>query len=244
MRAELPAHLSQRSRADQQPRLNGRAIAGSPVDRTLEEIQAFLAVAVLVPEPDQGRRQPSPTFGVGQGQGPVECRPEVVVLGFDPVEGWRPGRGLPARARWLAEGEEVIEVALTGRIPFPGGDQLVDGVLTNRLQQPVAGFAPMLLDDHQRLVDQAAEGSQHDRLGDGTSRAVGAHGSCGIQREPTRERAETAEHHAVSLVEQVVAPVHRRGEGLLAPGNAPGPAHEQREPVIEPGSDLRRGERA
>ena len=241
---ELAAHLSERSRAHQQPRLDGRAVVGRQVDRPPEEVQALVAVAVLVPEPDKRRRQPAPTVGIGPGQAPVQCRSEVVVLGLDPVEAGVLAGAFQLGLGRFAEREEIVEVALKGRVPFPGGVQPADRVLPDRLEQPVPGFALVLVDDDQGLVDQTAQGGQHLGLRDWSLRAVGAQGSGGVEGEPAGERAETTEHHSVGLVEQVVAPVHRGGEGLLAPGGAAGPAHQQREPVVEPGCDLRRGERA
>ena len=135
-------------------------------------------------------------------------------------------------------------MAVAGRVALAGGVQPVDRVLPDRLQQPVPGFAVVLVDDHQGLVDQTAQGREHLGLRDRSRRAARAHGTGGVEREAPLERAETTEHRAVGLVEQVVAPVHRRGEGLLAAGGASGAAHQQREAVVEPGGDLRRGERA
>ena len=90
--------------------------------------------------------------------------------------------------------------------PLAGLAELLGRVLADGVEQPVARCPVLLLDHHERLVDEAAE---HLQL------AV-AHGlECG-QVEAAGEGAEAPEQRALVVVEQVVAPVERRGERLLA----------------------------
>ena len=77
--------------------------------------------------------------------------------------------------------------------------------MTDRIQQPVACGVAVFLDHDQRLVHETRE---HVEL------AV-AHGFDGGEVEVSGERSEAPEQLTLGLVEQLVAPIERRGERLL-----------------------------
>ncbi len=109
-------------------------------------------------------------------------------------------------------------------------DQLGEGILAHRLQQPVPIVAALDVDFDERPVDETAE--EVDGIG-----GVAKDGLCGFQR-PAAEDRQPTEGIPFRLAEQVVAPVHGGLEGLVA-GRCSGPARpEQRESIFEPLQDL------
>jgi hypothetical protein len=131
-------------------------------------------------------------------------------------------------------------VAIPGRRRLAGFGQPVGGILADRLQEPVAGLAVALLGDDQRLVHQAPQAAQQVAAGEGA--AVGDRPRR-LQAEAAGEHGEPPQDDPVTLGQQVVAPLDRRRQGLVAGGDTPGTPDQQREPVVEPGRDLPRGER-
>ena len=104
----------------------------------------------------------------------------------------------------------------------------VEDVLADRLQQPVAAGGVVELDE--ALVDETGQDVQHAvRI----EVVVGAHRFGGVEAEPADERPEPAQHRLFSLVEQVVAPVDRGGQGALAGQRGAGPAGEHPEALVE-----------
>src|SRR5262245_31785384 len=107
--------------------------------------------------------------------------------------------------------------------------QAVGGVLTDRLEHPVPALTATVLGEDKRLVDEPAHCAAQAASGG----PVGADGLCGLEREATGEYRQAAEDHLVRLVEEVVAPLHRRGERLLAGGRPARTADQEGEPVVE-----------
>jgi hypothetical protein len=67
---------------------------------------------------------------------------------------------------------------------------------------------------------------------------AGADGPGRVETEPAREHGEAPEQDPLLVGQEVVAPVDRRLQGLVAGGGVPRAAHEQREAVAETGLDL------
>ena len=106
--------------------------------------------------------------------------------------------------------------------------QCVTGV-----RSPAAGTgarrAPVVV-EHEALVDEAAEQVEHLAR----SRSPGAATRLGrVERERPGEDAEPAQDAPAPAVEEVVAPVDRRGQGLLPGQRGPRAAGEQPEAVVE-----------
>ena len=133
----------------------------------------------------------------------------------------------------LDQCQAVVEVAVAdgGRLTALG--QATGGVLADRLEQSVARPAVAMLGDHEGLVDQPPDGVQH-------AAASGADRARRREVEAAGEHGEAAEDDAFGFVEQVMAPLDRGRERLLAFGRAAGAPHEQREAVVEPALDLAR----
>ena len=174
------------------------------------------------------------------GDGPVERRSQVVVLGVDrrqprslAVTGVRgcalraqlcvvPGHRVPDAHRVAAFGE-----------PFPA-------VLGECLQQGVPHPAGHRDGDHQRLVDQRPKMVGDVGHGDVI---VGAHRLGRRQVAPTRQHREPFEDALLVAEQQLVAPVDDSAQRLLARQGRARPARQQAEPIVEPGGDLGERER-
>src|SRR5437867_3321804 len=91
--------------------------------------------------------------------------------------------------------------------------ELLDGKLTERLQQPVAGGAFLTFGLRERLIDKTSKMIQ-DVLarypGVGTDRLGG------LERPAASKHCQAAEDHLVDGREQVVAPRHGGAEGAVA----------------------------
>ena len=107
------------------------------------------------------------------------------------------------------------------------------GVLAHSLQQPVTRDAVVLLGNHERGVDQAA-----DQLERALPIPVETNHCRRLEREATAEDRETCQQHLLLRREQLVAPVHRLAQRLVARGRQPPPGHEEAEAVGKPRLDL------
>ena len=108
-------------------------------------------------------------------------------------------------------------------------------VLADRLEQSVPVVAAVVVDLDERLVDEARQEIEHGVLDD--EFAVARDGLCRLDGEATGEHGESPQHRLLVLVEEVVAPGHRRLERLLARHRGAGAAREQPEAVVEPFGD-------
>ena len=106
----------------------------------------------------------------------------------------------------LGQPQVVRAVARLERSALAGLGRALARVMADGVEQAVARDAVVLLDDDERLVDEPAE---HVEI-------ALAHGLHGVEVEAAGERAEPAEQRALVVVEQLVAPVERGGERLLA----------------------------
>ena len=94
-----------------------------------------------------------------------------------------------------------------------GGGKLFLGELADRLQQPVAGVSPDLLGGDERLAHQRV---QHDptrrtRRARHRTRAVAA-----ARSNPPANTEQQSQHRPFVVVEQVVGPLHRVAQRLVA----------------------------
>ena len=112
--------------------------------------------------------------------------------------------------------------------------QALERVMADGVEQAVAGGAILLLDHDERLIDEPREYIQ-------LARADGLHRG---EVKATRERAEATEEGALHLVEQLVAPVERGGERLLARQGGTPTRREHAKRIAQPLGDLRRREDA
>ena len=162
---------------------------------------------------------------------------------------WRPTRSMTSHVGWRASMRSSSAIhqsawasrsagQLTG-VPGP-----VEAVLADRLQQPVLGLGvavaiDVVVDLHEALVDEPAEQVEHRPRVEIAGRRAERLG----QAEPERTRAhrQPTQQTALVVVEQVVAPRHRRQQGLLSRQRRAGAAGQQPEPLVEiTGDPLRR----
>ena len=106
------------------------------------------------------------------------------------------------------------------------------GVLADGLEQPVARPPPRGLAGHDhRLVHEPREHVEREP-GRDCHRGVGV--------ETAHEHGEVPERPLLRWIKQVVAPLHRRPNRLVASGGEPRPAAEGAKARLEVGEDLRR----
>ena len=111
----------------------------------------------------------------------------------------------------------------------------ITSVLPDRFEEPVAGLTALSLHQHQRLVHERRQQIQDvyslhasvcaDRLG-------------GLQGPPSGKHRQPPEQLPLCLREQVITPVDRCAQRLLAREHDPASSGEEAEPIIQPGGDL------
>src|SRR4029077_3362184 len=98
-----------------------------------------------------------------------------------------------------------------------------------------------VLDRHERLLDETRERvCDRQRL----EPVARADLFTRLQLEAAGEDREPAEQQLLVGLEEVVAPLERRGQGLLPRRCRMAAAAQQTEPVVEPGGDRRRAQRS
>ena len=93
---------------------------------------------------------------------PPERRPQVVVLLFQPLEPLRlPARRTSSGSACFGQRQEELGVPPRHLAGLPALAQALARVLADRLQHPVARRLLLLVDEHERLVDEPREQVQH-----------------------------------------------------------------------------------
>ena len=214
-----------------------RRLLGRAGDRRVQPAGSLGEVVAVQPEAPEARRQAQRRLRVG-AQREGERGAQVVVLGLERAQ--RPvGPGLDGVVA-LGEGQAPVEVAAGpgGRArPTPRGARPRTGGSSR------AGAGARVLGDDERLVDQAGRETGHAPALD---RAAGAHVLGGVERRtPPANTARRRKSSALLAVEQVVAPVDRRAQRLLARSSAVAAAvAEHVERVVQARRDLLERERA
>ncbi len=141
----------------------------------------------------------------------------------------------PVARDLLGDREEVLRVPAPDLLRLAAGFEALEGVGADRLQHREARLAVglFLLAEHV-VVDQRREAGQET--------LVTADGLGGGERAAAGEDGEAREECLLVRAEQVVAPVDRRAERLLARGHVPWAAGEEVEALLEPGEQRLRRE--
>src|SRR3954449_2861862 len=164
---------------------------------------------------------------------------QVVVVALEPVDPARIDIG-DAAARPVGDGGKPARVALDQCRRLPASAQPYRRVLAHWLELAVAIRVTRVVDADQGFVDEAREHLEHVVLREAVA---GADGLGGLELEPAGEDREAAEECTLAVVEQVVAPVERALQRLLAgKATCPGGA-EYREPLPQTLGDLGRRQR-
>ncbi len=224
--------LELRAMSDDEQRrgARGRRDVAAELERRIKPSPTLTRQARLPVRP-QGRRASQDGLRPTCLEEELERHAEIVELPLDPVQPLvlaRSEQRLVCTFRELDRPRRVA--ATTGFQLAPLREPLV-GVLADRLEHRVAGFAGLvgLLD--QVLLDESAE-----RVEVGVADLLG-----GFKGRASREHGEAGEQCLLGLGEQLVGPVDRGAQRLLAGGGVSRSLGEQREPLVEAlGEPLRR----
>ena len=104
-------------------------------------------------------------------------------------------------------------MGVLGRAALPFLDQPIAAVLADRLEQPVVRLRGRVVEGDQGLIDELAEQAEDVPR---PTPGAGAYDLSGLERRATDEDRQRPEHAALRVREQVVAPVQRGLERLLA----------------------------
>ena len=116
-----------------------------------------------------------------------------------------------------------------GGIGLAGGCQLLQPVVPQRLQQPVAGAARPGHRRHHRLINQAAQHAEG---------AFTAQRFRGRKAELSSHHRQAAEQAALVLIEQLVTPLHRGPQRLVTGRAVPAATGQQLKAPSQPLLDL------
>jgi len=164
--------------------------------------------------------------GLAEG---VECAANVVALELEAVE---PERLVSAFERWagaLGERERPLGMSRAESIRFTSLVETLERELRDRLEHEEPALARL---PQEALVDEgrdAVEICAHPLL-------------CGLEREAPGEDRQPGKERPFSLVEQIVAPLHRRPQRPLALRRVAQTCCQQVEPTPEPLQNLAGGQ--
>ena len=127
-------------------------------------------------------------------------------------------------------------VAVAGGLELAGVAAAVDGVEADGLQQSVPVGVGVVHDEG--LVDQSGQHVEHGPTG---VAGIAADGFGGVERERSGEGAQASEHGPLVGSEQLVAPLDRGEQGLLAGQHRTSPTRQEQEAPVELLGDLVRG---
>ena len=106
--------------------------------------------------------------------------------------------------------------------------EFLQGIGARGVEQPVTRASRSRVGDEQRTRDQLREHVDHREFVD---RLVGCdRGSC-FEREAAGENCQTPQHHTLMLGKQIVAPVKRAAQRLLARKRSAASSGQQSETV-------------
>ena len=222
---------------DQRPRA-GRGLRRRSLQDTAQPPTALDQVAVPQPErPEEAGQIERPV--TIRRQAPIQRGPQVVVLDLEPIERHPPGRSRQGAMSCFGDGQSPGAVGRLDRGPLAMLDEPVEAVLADGLQHPVARHRGRVIQGDERLVHELTE--ERDRV---ARAAPGRHGDRldGIERRAADEHRQQSEHPALRLGQQVVAPVERGLERLLAGQRRPAAADQEVEAIVQTIGDRGDGE--
>ena len=189
------------------------------------------------PVATERRRQRERPFGVGLSDRPAERRVEVVDLGVEPGEVLLAARApqRPFGSVALGEREVVAVVALADRLARRRRGEALARVGADRLEHAAAGSGACA---YRRRTSRLLATRSVERVEAGAGDGLGR-----LDRRAAGEHGEAREARLLGVAEQVVAPVDRRAQRLLARGRVAG-AGAQRAERACPGARRSRRRRA
>src|ERR1700722_2336560 len=125
-------------------------------------------------------------------------------------------------------------------VKLAGGFELLPQVGLSRFEQAVAAHCAAVGCKHERFVDQRSERFEDMAL----TRVLATRGSNrAIYGKCVSENREAPGKNALVLAEQLIAPVERRAQRLLARQQVPSASRQQRKPLIESIAELLRAQK-
>ena len=167
-------------------------------------------------------------------EGPVQGKADVVELASviaDPLGRWP---GVPFRLRLRCQVQHVLGVASSKSVAFAGFGQLLESVAASRVEETIMRRCPPRVHGQEGLGDETCQA--FNQIGP-VQISIGSQGTGGFETEGSREDRKASQDHAFALGQEVMAPVQRGGQGLMASRSITPPL-EHTEPVIEEGKDL------
>ena len=165
---------------------------------------------------------------VADGHRPVQRRPQVVPLLRQHPDAFEVAGTLELAVRPLGHLGVVREVPVAPDDDLASLVEAFLAVLTQCLEQRVAGVGTSPVGDDHGLVDQSSQQVGHGLMVDALIRAHRADGS---DVAATREHRQPVEQQPLVLGEQLVGPLHRRPQRLVALRPATTAALQQPEAV-------------
>ncbi len=179
----------------------GRSAIRVDLEKALQARPALREVAPEVPEPVERSGQLQGELGFAGGFQPVESRAEVVVFAFESLDPFR-WAFAEMRIRVFGERQEPLRVPAAQRITVAGDLEPLGRVLADGLQHPETLFA---------LPEQALLDERLERVHIGIRHLLG-----GFERAAAAEDGEPREQVSLFGREQVVRPLDRRAQRLVA----------------------------
>ncbi|HSC24320.1 MAG TPA: hypothetical protein VLG08_11445 [Casimicrobiaceae bacterium] len=203
--------------------------------RHLEKLRqpsaALGEIAANQPESRESARKPQPGFGVAAGPHRMgQSGAHVVVLGLQPIQPLALVASRQLRLGRLGECEEMREVPGMPTLLVGMHPRLLRCVRVHGIEQPIAGCGNTLLRNEQALVDERREKIEHAFGGD---IIPGAYLLRGLEREAAGEDRRRAEQRLFGVAQQLVAPVDRGAQRLLARRERARPARQKHESLVE-----------
>ncbi len=122
---------------------------------------------------------------------------------------------------------------------LPGRLQFLERIGARRVEHPVPGRIAIRGDD-ERAIDETHYRVEHRPF---VEVVVGGNALCRFECEAADEDAEPSEHDLLVACQQLVAPVERGVQGLLARRSEPVPARQYPEALFERGAEPAQAER-
>ena len=186
-----------------------------------------------VPEAEQ----PHGDFDVAGVGRPRERGPQVVSLSGEPVLPGDAVRTGDAGDQGVREVGEVAGMRGPEPLAVAARVEVILRVLADRLEEPVAGLGRLRVGHDERSCDERGEELEHVVRLDDVARPDGFGR---LEAEAAREHAEPLQQQLLARVEQVVRPVDRGAQRLVALDRGARPTAEQPEPLVEPAGDVGR----
>ena len=120
-------------------------------------------------------------------------------------------------------------------IALAGLHQAASRVIAHGLEEPEASLGRTRIGEDQRLLDETTKEVERIQEVDGIART---NGLGGFQRGASSKHGQPAQDGPLLLGQQVVAPVDRRPERLVAGDGCSASTGQQSEPVVETSGDL------